>query len=71
MASFNVAAHSKSDLKSELRSIYIFLKISDDMSLVGEMSTRKVHIEPVGLLNGSDEDVFKKNEDKKFQELSA
>jgi hypothetical protein len=45
------------------------LKVSDDVSLVEETSTHKVHVDSVGLWNDLDIDIFKKVE-KKFQELS-
>jgi hypothetical protein len=43
------------------------LKVSDDVSLVEEISTHKVLVDSVGLWNGSDEDVFKKKVEKKFR----
>jgi hypothetical protein len=36
-----------------------------------EISTHKVLVDSVGIWNDSDEDVFKKEVDKKFQELSV
>jgi hypothetical protein len=42
------------------------LKVSDDLSLVSEMSTQNTLVDSVGLWNVSDEDVFKDNVDKKF-----
>ena len=42
------------------------LKISDEVSLVTEMSIQKILVDSVGLWNVSDEDVFKENVDKKF-----
>ena len=42
------------------------LKVSDDVSLVEEISTHKVLVDSVGLWNVSDEDVFRENVDKKF-----
>ena len=47
------------------------LKVSDDVSLVEEISTHKVLVDSVGLWNGSDEDIFKKKVEKKSQEFSA
>jgi len=41
-------------------------KVSDDVSLVEEMSVQKFSIDSVGLWNVPDEDVFKKNLDKTF-----
>jgi len=41
-------------------------KVSDDSSLVEEMSVQKFSIDSVGLWNVPDEDVFKKNVDKTF-----
>ena len=46
--------------------IEVILKVSDDVSLVEEMSTRKVLVDSVGLWNVSDEDVFRENVAKKF-----
>ena len=48
-----------------------FLKVSDDVSLVEEISTHKVLVDSVGLWNGSGEDVVKKKLEKKSQEFSA
>jgi len=42
------------------------LKVSDDVSLVEEMSTDKVLVDSVGLWNGSGEDIFKKKAEKRF-----
>ena len=42
------------------------LKISDEVSLIEEMSTQTILVDSVGLLNVPDEDVFKNNVDKKF-----
>jgi hypothetical protein len=47
------------------------LKVSDDVSLVEKISTHKVLVDSAGLWNGSDEDVFKKKVEKKFQKFSA
>ncbi len=44
----------------------VLLKVSDDVSLVEEMSTLKVFIDSVGIWDVSDEDVFRENVDKKF-----
>lgn len=44
----------------------VILKVSDDVSLVDEMSTQKILVDSVGLWNVSDEDVFRENVDKKF-----
>ena len=44
----------------------VILKVSDEVSLVEEMSTHKVLVDSVGLWNVSDEDVFKENVDKNF-----
>ena len=43
------------------------LKVSDDVSLVEEISTHKVLVDSVGLWNGSDEDVFKKKVEKNLR----
>jgi DNA-binding response OmpR family regulator len=42
------------------------MKISDDVSLVSEISNLKIHVDSVGLWDVSDEDVFRENVDKKF-----
>ena len=44
----------------------VVLKISDDVSLVEELPTQRFLVDSVGLWNVSDEDVFRKNVDKKF-----
>mgnify|MGYP004008568881 CR=1 FL=1 len=44
----------------------VMLKVSDDVSLVEEMSTQKVLVDSVGLWNVSDEDVLRDNVVKKF-----
>ena len=42
------------------------LKISDEVSLIEEMSTQTILVDSVGLWSVPDEDVFKNNVDKKF-----
>ena len=42
------------------------LKISDEVSLIEQMSTQTILVDSVGLWNVPDEDVFKNNVDKKF-----
>ena len=42
------------------------LTISDEVSLIEEMSTQTILVDSVGLWNVLDEDVFKNNVDKKF-----
>jgi CheY-like chemotaxis protein len=59
LATKNVGPMAITDLE-------VVLKVSDDVSLVEEMSTHKVLVDSVGLWNVSDEDVFKENVDKKF-----
>ena len=44
----------------------VVLKVSDDVSLVEEMSSLKVLVDSVGLWSVSDEDVFRENVDKEF-----
>ena len=59
LATQNVGPMATTDLE-------VILKVSDDVSLVEEMSTQKVLVDSVALWNVSDEDVFKDNVDKKF-----
>ncbi len=42
------------------------MKVSDEVSLVAEVSSQKIFVDAVGLWNVPDEDVFKNNVDKKF-----
>lgn len=44
----------------------VTLKVSDDVSMVSEISKQKFLVDSVGLWNVSDEDVFRENVDKQF-----
>lgn len=59
LATHEVGPMASSDLE-------VILKVSDDVSLVDEMSSQKILVDSVGIWNVSDEDVFMENVDKKF-----
>ena len=59
LATRNVGPLAISDLE-------VNLKVSNEVSLVTELSNQKILVDSVGLWNVSDEDVFRENVDKKF-----
>jgi DNA-binding response OmpR family regulator len=59
LATKNVGPLATTDLE-------VTLKVSEDLSLVSEMSTKNILVDSVGLWSVSDEDVFNDNVDKKF-----